>query len=91
MQALKPGGRLVYSTCSIAKIQNDDVVSAVLAHPGLPEACEAVVPDMALFSPAAKQTLHDLGAEATQHGWMVLPDQTGSGPIYVACLRKLIK
>lgn len=31
---VKPGGRLVYSTCTIARIENDDVVEAFLAaHP----------------------------------------------------------
>lgn len=31
---VKPGGRLVYSTCTVARIENDDVVEAFLgAHP----------------------------------------------------------
>ena len=32
---MKPGGRLVYATCSVLPEENDDVVAAFLAaHPG---------------------------------------------------------
>jgi len=35
----KPGGTVVYSTCSIDREENDDVVAAVLADPSTPR-CE---------------------------------------------------
>lgn len=34
LQALKPGGRVVYSTCSLATLENDEVVAKVLAKAG---------------------------------------------------------
>ena len=33
--------------------------------------------------------LQQLGAEATQHGALVLPDKTGAGPMFVCLLHKL--
>ena len=34
------------------------------------------------------ELLAALGAEPTRHGWLVLPDAGGWGPIYLALLRK---
>jgi 16S rRNA C967 or C1407 C5-methylase (RsmB/RsmF family) len=79
LRCLKPGGRLVYSTCSLADVQNDAVVHAVLEEQ---KDCVAVqaslsASDMALF-----------GAEPTQLGLICLPDNGTWGPIYVAVITK---
>ncbi len=52
----KPGGSVVYSTCSIERAENDEVVRAVLAEPGLPP-CQLVRSHLTL--PAAGR--HDGG------------------------------
>jgi 16S rRNA C967 or C1407 C5-methylase (RsmB/RsmF family) len=71
---LRPGGRVVYSTCSISPLENDGVIDKLLkSRTGL----FAVVP------------VREEQGEATRHGWILLPDVCGCGPIYFAVLQKL--
>lgn len=74
LQVVRPGGRIVYSTCSISPLENDDVISRLLKKRG----GEARV----------LETRLEIG-EATQHGWALWPDRTGFGPIYFVSLEKL--
>jgi 16S rRNA (cytosine967-C5)-methyltransferase len=53
---VRPGGAVVYSTCSIDRAENEDVVAAVLQTPGVPR-CQLVGSHLTL--PAAG--LHDGG------------------------------
>jgi 16S rRNA C967 or C1407 C5-methylase (RsmB/RsmF family) len=74
LDALKPGGLLLYSTCTISRLENDGVIGKLLKRrPGMVEILE--VP---------------LGyGEKTEYGHMVLPDSSGGkGPMYIARLRK---
>ena len=81
-QALKPGGRLVYSTCSILDLENDQVVDRVLERGGGSL--------RVLHPPAAAAALEAAGAQRTRHGWLLLPDgPLGCGPIYLAVLDKV--
>lgn len=70
----KPGARIVYSTCSINPVENDDVISKLLKKKGDRLALEAMDIDA-------------LGVEKTEHGLIVLPDRLGYGPIYLCALR----
>lgn len=73
--AVKPGGRIVYSTCSISPVENDDVIRKILKKKK----------DGIRLVPAAK----DLPwAEETELGLQFLPDRCGFGPIYCAVLEK---
>ena len=81
IQALKPGGRLVYSTCSILDLENDQVLDRVLERGG---------GSLRVLHPAAAAAALDAaGAERTRHGWLLLPDgPLGCGPIYLAVVEK---
>ncbi|MCX7978794.1 MAG: RsmB/NOP family class I SAM-dependent RNA methyltransferase [Bdellovibrionaceae bacterium] len=72
--ALRPGGRLVYSTCSINPVENDEVVGRLISRRGA-KAVEWNLPEK-------------YGGEKTQWGWIFLPDRSGFGPIYFATMSK---
>jgi 16S rRNA C967 or C1407 C5-methylase (RsmB/RsmF family) len=75
MDCLKPGGRLVYSTCSINPIENDGVIERLMKS-------RAGVFEIVTVAGAEK-------GEPTRHGWQLLPDKDGCGPIYFSVMRKL--
>lgn len=71
---LKPGGRLLYATCSVLPQENSAQISAFLA--AQPDAqLLPITPPMALTS-------------ATQIGWQILPGQAGMDGFYYALLAK---
>jgi 16S rRNA (cytosine967-C5)-methyltransferase len=78
-QLLKPGGRLVYCTCSILPAENDGVISDFLHDE--PLAALAAWPDTLGRPPG----LNDRPA-----GWQLLPGgSAGTDGFYYACLSKL--
>ena len=86
--ALKPGGEMVYSTCSISPLENDGVVERLLERKGDQVECvELDVTELEL-----KTNFYctmNLNLEKTQYGFQIFPDQSaGQGPIYFACLKK---
>ncbi|MFN8791973.1 MAG: RsmB/NOP family class I SAM-dependent RNA methyltransferase [Bdellovibrionales bacterium] len=72
--ALKPGGSLVYSTCSISPLENDGVIEKLLKKKK--DAVEILKPEL------------EIEPEWTRHGFQYFPDQFGFGPLYGCCLRK---
>ena len=76
VRALRPGGRVVYSTCSLSPAENDDVVDAVLGKSRYPVSPHAMADGELPFG------------ERTKRGWHVLPDNNPHqyGPIYIAVL-----
>ncbi|MAE74392.1 MAG: RNA methyltransferase [Bdellovibrionaceae bacterium] len=73
--SLKPGGRIVYSTCSIAPLENDRVVEKLVKKR----------PDVDVQVAEA-----DFG-EKTDLGWQILPDHCdGYGPMYFSVIQKKI-
>lgn len=69
---LRPGGRLLYATCSLLREENQDVVSAFLAARG----------------DAGEMPLELPGAQACAPGWQLLPDPDGGDGLYYALLQR---
>lgn len=94
LRALKPGGRLVYSTCSLADVENDQVVAKAVQQAATAEFSRNSVACQVRCVPVndwqLDPELEDLvGGDRTQYGLLCLPDRKGSGPIYLAILEKV--
>lgn len=73
--ALKPGGTLIYSTCSISPLENDAVIEKLLLKKE--ETAQLIeldsIPDE---------------IEKTKFGYQILPDKSPHGPIYFSKIQK---
>lgn len=72
--ALKPGGYVLYSTCSISPLENDGVIEKLLKKKK-GEAC--------LVNVEAQ-----MNPEKTAYGFQYMPDRLGFGPLYGALVQK---
>lgn len=72
--ALKPGGHILYSTCSISPCENDGVIQKLLKKKK--DQVEIIKPEL------------EIEPEWTQHGLQYLPDRSGMGPMYACLIRK---
>lgn len=72
--ALKVGGLLCYSTCSISPLENDEVIKKLLEKRS----------GQAIF----KKVEMPIG-ESTEYGHIILPDQSSWGPIYLSLIEKV--
>lgn len=74
--AVKPGGVLVYATCSLLRDENEDIVTAFLAaHPEF----------------AADPLQHPITGETTAGHLRIWPDEADSDGMFVARLTRLAK
>lgn len=72
--AVRPGGRIVYSTCSISPIENDGVVGKLL---------KKKKDKVRLLNSSV-----GISGEKTEYGVAYMPDRCGFGPLYYATLEK---
>uniref|UniRef100_F6U5C4 NOP2/Sun RNA methyltransferase 3 n=1 Tax=Monodelphis domestica TaxID=13616 RepID=F6U5C4_MONDO len=85
IKALRPGGSLVYSTCTLSKAENSEVISQVLnSHSNI------FPVDMKEMASTAS---HDFtfAPSGQEYGLLVLPDKGKAwGPMFVAKLKKSV-
>ncbi|WP_436640638.1 RsmB/NOP family class I SAM-dependent RNA methyltransferase [Microbaculum sp. FT89] len=85
---VKPGGRLVYVTCSVLPEENDARVAAfVAADPGFAPLDPAAFVAAALLPEETKARLAD-PALATGHGLQLTPRRTGTDGFFVSVLER---
>lgn len=77
LASTRPGGRVVYSTCSLSNTQNDAVVQKALRRKGGSVDLDAASSACALMP----------GVERTECGFIALPDETNHGPIFWTAIR----
>lgn len=75
LKAVKKGGRVLYSTCALSPLENDDVVQRAMKR--LPSVFKVIDGESSF-------------GEATLYGQNIWPDKTGGmGPIYYSLLEKV--
>jgi 5-methylcytosine rRNA methyltransferase NSUN4 len=74
--ACRVDGRIVYSTCSISPLENDEVVKKLKKKRNV----EFINPDWIMNFDFI---------EKTEFGYQILPDRSGFGPMYFSVIRKL--
>jgi 16S rRNA C967 or C1407 C5-methylase (RsmB/RsmF family) len=80
--AVKPGGRIVYSTCSISNLENDGVIAELIKRKG-----QASTGQVFKVLPAT-EFLPATPFEKTEFGSLYLPDRSSVGPIYFSILQR---
>src|SRR4051812_3362290 len=79
---VKPGGRIVYITCSVLPEEGDDAVASLLQRTGV----LSVVPAREVLAGAAYGHLAE-AVRFTENGLLMTPLRTGTDGFYVAVLR----
>jgi len=74
LDIVKVGGTIVYSTCALSHLENDDIIRKLYAK--RPGRFELIRKEFSFGGP-------------TEFGWQVLPDNTGWGPFYLAIVKRL--
>lgn len=73
LEIVKVGGRIVYSTCALSHLENDEIIRKL--HK---KRAGRFVVHRPTFS----------FGEPTEYGWQVLPDTSGWGPFYLAVIER---
>jgi 16S rRNA C967 or C1407 C5-methylase (RsmB/RsmF family) len=73
LDIVKVGGTVVYSTCALSNLENDDIIRKL--HQKRPNKFQLIRPEFSFGEP-------------TEFGWQVLPDNTGWGPFYLSVVKR---
>ena len=73
LDIVKVGGTIVYSTCALSQLENDDIIRKL--YQKRPGRFELIRKEFSFGEP-------------TEFGWQVLPDNTGWGPFYLAVVKR---
>ncbi len=88
MKLLRPGGSLVYSTCTMAMPQNDGVVQAALENLWQTTNIDMLVVDTSNIVDLFSETFEFY--PKCRFGQMAVPNLTANyGPLYFCALRRL--
>jgi len=87
IQCLKPGGRLVYSTCSFSPEENEVVIQRFLEKFSSSLRVVPVVMDLPGFRPGRVEWEGRRLSHALEHAARIVPDDTWDG-FFVCCLEK---
>ena len=74
LDIVKVGGTIVYSTCALSKLENDDIIAKLYQKRA------------GRFELVRKEFSF---GEPTEFGWQVLPDVTGWGPFYLSIVKRV--
>ena len=88
VDSVRPGGRVVYSTCALSPLENDGVIAKLVKRG---KGSISIVDAGPVIARAAADLPHLHGAPGsrTDCGWMILPDSDGGlGPIYIAIVER---
>jgi 16S rRNA C967 or C1407 C5-methylase (RsmB/RsmF family) len=92
IQSCRPGGTIVYSTCTLAATQNDGVVMATLERIWQQTDIEVVVENLSDVITRFSSTFTFLpsGLPGSRYGCLVLPKLTANfGPMYICRMRRI--
>ena len=88
IRACRPGGIVVYSTCTLSPVQNDGVVAATLEHIWYSTGIEVVVEDIRASIDCFSATFRLF--DGCRYGNLVLPCLLSNfGPMYFCRLRRI--
>lgn len=74
LDIVKVGGRIVYSTCALSKLENDEIIRKL--HQKREGRFNLIRQEFSFGEP-------------TEFGWQILPDQSGWGPFYLAIIERI--
>lgn len=74
LDIVKVGGTIVYSTCALSQLENDDIIKKLYQKRS------------GRFELIRKEFSF---GEPTEFGWQVLPDRSGWGPFYLAVVKRI--
>ena len=87
--ALKPGGVMVYSTCTVAPEENESVVAHLLTRHPEAEVCSGELPGL-VTRPGLREWSGESFPEAVSRCRRILPQDNDTEPFFVASIRRPI-